>query len=70
MEMDRAPGFDRTLPAFSPQQAQARLTAAQGTVPLPLLPSGPDGIHGRPFARGLTLIAAYEGTVRKGAGLG
>jgi hypothetical protein len=50
--IDRAPCSDSTLPACPPPPARARLTAAQGTVPLPLLPSGPDGIRGRPFAQG------------------
>ena len=50
--MDRAPCSDSTLPACPPPPARARLTAAQGTVPLPLLPSGPDGVRGRPFAQG------------------
>jgi len=47
-----APGLDDFLPAFTGPLAPARLAAAQGTFPLPLLPSGPDGVHGRSFAQG------------------
>ena len=48
---DRAPCSDSTLPACPKPPAPARLTAAQGTNPLPLLPSGPDGVRGKPFAQ-------------------
>ncbi len=58
---DRATCSDRPFPALSEQLAQARLTGAQETALLPLLPSGPGGVHRRLFAQGPNLHSLPPG---------
>ena len=64
--LQATPGKDERTPAIQkalPAQVTARRPRGTRIVPLPLLPSGPDGVHGHPL-RGtrLSLLSAINQT--------